>query len=123
MNIILWGLQGLLAATFLFIGIMHLFWSKEVLSANPAMGWMKHTSQTNIRLIGLAEVLGAVGLILPALLNILPGLVAWAALGLGLLMAGAVATHLRLKDAFAFSMVLSVLSLFVFVGRQWVVVL
>ena len=100
---------------------MHLLRSKADLAANPSMAWTAGFDGRSIRLIGLAEVAGAVGLILPGLLNIYPLLVPVAALGLGLLMAGAVATHLRLGDAFAPSLVLSLLSLVVFVGRGWFV--
>lgn len=119
MNTVLWTLQGLLAVAFLGVGLTHLLRSKEALAANPQMAWTARFDQRSIRLIGLAEVAGALGLVLPGLLNVLPVLVPWAALGLGLLMAGAVATHLRLRDAFAPSLVLCVLSLVVFIGRGW----
>lgn len=121
MDIVLWTVQGLLAAVFLGSGVMHLTRPKEVLAANPTFAWTKNVDQRGIHLIGAAEVAGAVGLILPGALNIAPALVAWAGLGLALLMAGAVYTHLRLRDAFAPALLLGLLSLFVFVGRQWVV--
>lgn len=93
MNIALWIVQGLLALMYLMAGSMKLRTPKEALLER--MGWVEDFSQTQIRLIGVAEILGALGLILPGLLGIYPALTAWAAGGLTLLMAGATYTHFR----------------------------
>jgi hypothetical protein len=87
-NRALWIVQGLLAALFLFAGGMKLITPIEVLSVmSPFPGEF-------IRFIGICEVLGAVGLILPYALRILPGLTALAAAGLVVIMVGATVTTL-----------------------------
>jgi hypothetical protein len=83
MNFALWIVQGLLALLFLFTGGMKLVLPLEVLTAqSPLPGWF-------VRFLGVAEVLGALGLILPGLLRIRPGLTPLAAAGLVILMIGA----------------------------------
>ncbi len=61
-------------------------------------GWAQDFSPTRIRLIGLAEILSAIGLVLAAAVHIAPILVPLAAVGLALVMAGAVAVHARRKE-------------------------
>jgi DoxX-like family len=83
MNFALWIVQGLLALLFLFTGGMKLVLPLEVLTAqSPLPGWF-------VRFLGVAEVLGALGLILPGLLRIRPGLTPLAAAGLVIIMIGA----------------------------------
>jgi hypothetical protein len=83
-NVVLWVIQGLLAALFLFAGGMKLVVPLEMLKGPvPLPGGL-------LRFIGVAEVLGAVGLILPALLRVRPGLTPVAAGGLVIIMTGAV---------------------------------
>ena len=89
-NRALWIVQGLLAALFLFAGGMKLITPVEVLSV------MSPFSGEVIRFIGVCEVLGAVGLILPYALRILPGLTALAAAGLVVIMVGATVTTLAI---------------------------
>jgi hypothetical protein len=77
------------------------------------MAWAKDFSPASIRGIGGIELIGAVGLIVPAALDVAPVLTPVAALGLALTMAGAVVVHLRLgerKEA-APALVLGVLAL------------
>src|SRR5215208_1815118 len=89
-NRALWIVQGLLAAVFLFAGGMKLITPVEVLSAmSPFPGEF-------IRFIGVCEVLGAVGLIMPYALRILPGLTALAAAGLLVIMVGATVSTLAI---------------------------
>ena len=59
------------------------------------MAWVEGYSQRQIRLIGALEVLGAIGLVLPAFTGILPWLTPLAAIGLALLMVGAAVIHIR----------------------------
>ena len=89
MNVI----QVLLAIVFLLAGSMKLIQPKEKLA--ESMQWVEGFSQNQIRLIGVLEILGAVGLVLPAWTGILPWLTPMAAVGLALLMVGAILTHLR----------------------------
>ena len=82
-NIALWIVQGLLAVIFLVAGSMKLILPIEALSGPVAL------PGPFLRFIGVAEVLGAIGLILPWLLRIRPGLTPLAAAGLVVVMAGA----------------------------------
>ncbi|MFO0682998.1 MAG: DoxX family protein [Sandaracinus sp.] len=117
MNYALWGLQGLLALVFLAAGGNKLAQSREKLLANPMMGWANDFSSSQIKLIGLAEVLGAIGLVAPYATGILPILTPVAALALAVLMLGAAATHARRKEPWIPPVVLAVLSLGLAAGR------
>ncbi|MBV9692013.1 MAG: DoxX family protein [Ktedonobacteraceae bacterium] len=85
MTVSLWIFQGLLALLFLFAGSMKLVLPIEVLTEQTPLPGLF------LRFIGIAEVLGAIGLILPCLLRILPGLTPVAACGLLIIMLGATA--------------------------------
>jgi uncharacterized membrane protein YphA (DoxX/SURF4 family) len=119
MNIVLWILAGLLALVFLGAGAMKLTQSKEKLAANPNMAWTEQFSAGTVKLIGLLEVLAAIGLILPAALDIVPILVPLAAVGLVLIMIGAALTHARRNEnqAVIINVVLLALAAFVVWGR------
>lgn len=91
----LWIVTGLLAAVYLFSGIVKLIVPPERLATVPAGGWVNDFDATTVRAIGVLEILGALGLVLPAALGIAPILVPLASLGLALLMGGAVLTRLR----------------------------
>ena len=92
----MWVVQLLLAAAFLAAGGMKLSQPKEKLAAN--MAWVEDFSPGTVRLIGALEVLGALGLVLPALTGVLPWLTPLAAVGLALTMVGAILTHLNRKE-------------------------
>lgn len=94
MNIVLWVVAGLLAAVFLGAGLMKVSQPKPKL-AKAGMGWVDDVSVGTLRFIGTVEILAAIGLILPAALHIAPVLVPLAAVGIVLVMIGAVATHAR----------------------------
>ena len=84
----LWVVQSLLAALFVFAGSMKLILPVEVLTQQVALpGWF-------LRFIGTCEVLGAIGLVLPTALRILPILTPVAATGLAVIMTGAVVVTL-----------------------------
>ena len=119
MNIALWVLQVLLGLLFAGSGAAKLAQPKQQMLKSPRMGWAGDFSQSSIRLIGLAEVLGGVGLILPAALKVLPVLTPLAALGLSSIMFGAVMTHARRREPFVPSLVLALLALVVYIGRFW----
>jgi uncharacterized membrane protein len=80
--------QGLLAALFLFAGVIKLVLPAEALVGPVPM------PVAFLRFIGVCEVLGALGLILPGLLKIRPGLTPLAAAGLVIIMIGATVTTL-----------------------------
>jgi uncharacterized membrane protein YphA (DoxX/SURF4 family) len=86
MNITLWIAQGVLAAVFLFSGGMKFVMSIEDMTQQmPMPGWF-------LRFIGVCEALGALGVILPWLTRIRPGLTPLAAAGLVIIMIGATVT-------------------------------
>jgi len=118
MNIALWVLQVLLAGAFGMAGTMKIIRSKEELAENN-MDWVEDFSETQIKGIGVLEILGAIGVILPMLTNILPWLTAWAAAGLALVMVGAAVTHTRRGEnqMIAINAVLFLLAIFVAIGR------
>lgn len=93
MNILLWVIQALLALVFLAAGLTKVIRSREQLRAQ--MGWVESFPAGAVKLIGAAEIAGAAGLILPAVLHIAIVLTPLAATGLAVLMVGAVVTHLR----------------------------
>ena len=99
MNLALWIVTGLLAAAYLFSGVGKLIMSREKIAAmSHGTDWVEDFSPGTLKIIGVLEVLAAVGLVLPALLDIAPVLVPLAAVGLVLLMAGAVITRLRRRE-------------------------
>ena len=115
MNIALWIVQGLLAALFLFAGGVKLVMSIEEMMKQmplPLPGWF-------LRFTGMVEVLGALGLILPWLLRIRPGLTPLAAAGLVIVMTGATAYNLATGDVATalITLVVGILSAFVAYGR------
>jgi uncharacterized membrane protein len=116
-NVFLWIVAILLAAAFAGAGVMHAFQSKEKL--DKALGWTEDFSATQVKGIGVVELLGAVGLILPAATDIATVLTPLAATGLGLLMLGAMATHVRRKEpqGVAVNLVLLALAVVVAWGR------
>jgi uncharacterized membrane protein YphA (DoxX/SURF4 family) len=89
-GVALWTVQGLLALLFLFAGGMKLAVPPEMLAA------MTPLPVPFMRFIGLVEVLGGLGLVLPALTRIRPGLTPLAAGGLALEMIGATATTIAI---------------------------
>lgn len=117
MNAALWVVQGLLAVAFLGAGVMKATQPKEKLAAN--MGWVEDFSGSTVRLIGVVEVLAAVGLVLPAVTGIAPVLTPLAAVGLAVVMVLAAITHARRGEAqlIGVNLVLLLLSAFVAWGR------
>jgi DoxX-like family len=93
MDKMIWAIQILLALVIGAAGTMKLVRSKAQLAANPQMGWVQTFPEAQIKLLGAAEVLGAIGLIVPTATGIAPYLAGTAAACLAVLMGGAVATH------------------------------
>lgn len=116
MNVVAWILQIVLAVAFLAAGGMKLARPKPAL-VGAGLGWAEDFSDSNVKLIGAVEVIGAIGLVVPWLTGIAPVLTPLAAVGLALVMGGAVVTHVRRKEQFVPPLVLGVLSLVVAVLR------
>jgi uncharacterized membrane protein len=117
MNVFLWIVQGLLAAMFLLAGITKLTQPRDKLTAQ--LPWANDFSTPVVRLIGLAELAGALGLILPAKTGIATVLTPLAASGLAVIMLLAMAVHARRKEplAIAFNAVLLIAAVIVVWGR------
>jgi len=114
MNILLWIIQSLLSLLFIFAGVMKFLMPvAEMQKGAPVVlpGWFFH-------FIGVCEILGGVGLILPALLRIKPGLTPLAATGLGIITLGAAVITVKMGVSMAaFPFVICLLSFFVAFGR------
>jgi hypothetical protein len=113
MTVALWIVQGLLALLFLFAGVMKFVMTVEEMTKEiPLPGAFLH-------FIGGAEILGAIGLIVPSLLRIKPGLTPLAAVGLAVIMVGATVLTLRIGTVAMALMplVVGILAVFVAYGR------
>ncbi len=96
MGTFLWILQWVLALMFLMAGVMKMMQPKEKLAEK--MGWVNDFSSGAVKTIGMLEVLGAIGLVVPPLVGVAPDLTPAAAAGLVLLMIGAARVHLRRNE-------------------------
>ena len=116
MSIALWVGQILLAIVFLMVGGMKTTQSKEKLDES---GFAENFSLSTVRLIGVLEVLGAIGIVLPALTGILPWLTPLAAVGFALTMIGAAITHLQRSEYsnITVNVIIFALAVFVAYGR------
>src|SRR5688572_8706661 len=117
MNIALWVAQGLLAFAFLASGTLKLITPKE--KARDRMAWVDDFNEPTLKFIGAAEVLAAIGLILPAATGIAPVLTPIAPPGLAVIMALAMLVHVRRREwnMLPVNAVLLVIALFVAWGR------
>lgn len=117
MDIALWIVSGILAAVYLGAGILKSTRPKDRLQ--PMLPWVEDLTATQVRLIGVAEFLGAIGLILPWLTGIAPVLTPLAAVGLVIVQVGAVVVHLRRREpqVLPVNIVLLLAAGFVAVGR------
>lgn len=116
MNLLIWIIQGLLAGAFLVGGIVKLTVSRTKVREKVG-GWVEDFKEFEVRIIGLLEVLGSLGLILPMVFNTFPILTPIAAGGLGITMVVAAQTHLRRKESIVANVILLILNLFVVLGR------
>ncbi|QKE83164.1 DoxX family protein [Arthrobacter sp. NEB 688] len=118
MNIVLWVVAVVLALAFLAAGAMKLTRPKAAL-AESGLAWVEDFSPGAVKGIGAVEVLGALGLVLPAVTGIAPVLVPLAATGLALTMLGAAVVHGRRGETqmIGINVVLLLLAAFVAWGR------
>lgn len=115
MNIALWMLQGVLAIGFMLTGMTKMFMPIDSLAAG--MTWVESVPEWLVRFIGVAEVAGAVGLIVPAATRIKPILTPIAAGGLGLVIA--MATGLHIARGEYPNLGVTVILLVLLVGLMW----
>jgi uncharacterized membrane protein YphA (DoxX/SURF4 family) len=116
MNIVLWILQFVLGIYFIFVGVNHFI----VPPGLPApMAWMYELSPGLHIFSGTAEILGGLGLILPAVTKIQTRLVPLAAAGLVLVMIGAMVWHIQRGEYsnIVMNLILAGLAAFVAYGR------
>ena len=113
MNMALWIVQVVLAGMFLMAGVIKVFQYEQALARSPVM------SRGLVTFIGVSELLGGLGLLLPALTHILPWLTPLAAVGLAVIMLLATLFHIRRGEGRAVitPIVLLALSAFVVYGR------
>lgn len=119
MNTALWIVAGILAAANLAAGAFKLVAPYDKIVSNPNLTWAEDFSPNQVRGIGLAELLGAAGLILPWATGIAEVLTPVAAIGIAALQAGAFVTHARRRETknLPVNLVLIALAVFVAVGR------
>lgn len=118
MNTAIWIAQILVALVFIGSGLSKLAQPYEKLAAQ--MGYVNDFTPGAIRAIGVWEVLGGIGVVLPAWTGILPWLTPLAAGGLAVNMGGAISTHMRRREVpmILFNLVLLGLAMFVVYGRM-----
>lgn len=117
MDTLLWILQALLAAIFLITGSIKLSQPRAKLAAGP-MKWAADVTDAQFKAIGGVELLGAVGVVLPAAVKIAPVLTPLAATGLAVTMVAAARTHLKLGERDRVAVPLLVLLIAVFVAIE-----
>jgi uncharacterized membrane protein YphA (DoxX/SURF4 family) len=117
MNIALWIAQILLV---LLYGMAGAFKTFQVAKVREQMPWAKDRSDAFIRFVGISELLGALGMVLPLLTGILPWLTPLAAAGLTIIQLLAIfSEHLPKKEykVIPMNVVLMALSIFIVIGR------
>ena len=90
--------QGVLGLLFTVGGLLKLTLPYATYTNMPGVGWSKEFKPEHVRLIGVLEMSGGVGLIVPLFLQSLTMLTPLAAVGIALYMSGAMATHLRRSE-------------------------
>jgi len=118
LNIALWVVQVLLAVAFFFAGFGKA--TRPLAELNQNMAWTTAVPLPLTRFIGVCEMLGAIGLLVPALARIMPRLTSLAALGLALIMALAAVFHL-FRGEYPFilpNVILGGLAVFIAWGRS-----
>jgi hypothetical protein len=118
-NTALWIVQGLLVLVYLAAGGLKVVRPRERLVASGDFDWMKDTSDAGVRAVGLVEILGALGVILPWLTGIAPILTPIAAIGLVVVQIGALRVHLvrNERQPLPANVFLLLLAAFAAVGR------
>ncbi|WNV87188.1 DoxX family protein [Umezawaea sp. Da 62-37] len=96
MDIAYWVVGGLLALFYAYGGVVKVIRSRDQL--RPMMAWVDRMPLPAVRAIGVVELLGALGLVLPPLTGVAPWLALVAAIGFVLLQIGAIPTHLTGGD-------------------------
>lgn len=117
LNIALWIAQILLGALFIMAGSMKS--TQPLAELSKSLPWVNDFSLGMVRFIGISQLLGGIGLLLPALLRIKPILTSLAALGLCLIMIFSFIYHINKGEyeALGINVVLGAIALFIAWGR------
>jgi uncharacterized membrane protein YphA (DoxX/SURF4 family) len=113
-NIALWAVQVLLGLMFLMAGVMKA--SQPIETMAESLPWVTDVSAGLVRFIGVSELLGGLGLLLPSLLRIKPFLTVWAAIGLAAVMIFAAIFHGSRGEFSAIGMNVVMAAMFVFIA-------
>ncbi len=116
MNIALWIVQGLLALMFIFAGMTKAFQYEK---AKASMPWVKDSSKGLVTFIGVSELLGGLGLIIPLATGVVPYLTPISAIALAVVMLLAAGFHAKRKEyqGIVMNIILLALAVFVAIGR------
>lgn len=116
MDILLWIVQIILGLSFLMFGSMKAFQYEK---SKQTLPWVKDSKKGLVIFVGIAELLGGIGLILPTAFNIIPILTPIAASGIAIIMISATFLHLSRKEnqSITINIVLLALAIFVAFGR------
>ena len=116
MNTIIWIAQGILAAVFLADGLLKLTNTRAALKDRTP--YVEDFTDGQVKAIGTVEVLGAIGVVLPAALKVLPVLSPIAACGQALTMIAAAATLIRRGESAHVPLNVFIFALAVFVAVE-----
>ena len=117
MNVALWIVQGLLAFAFIAAGTMKVFAYEKYKAMSEKKNGPTGPSRGLITFIGMAEIAGSLGIVLPMATNIAPWLSPCAAVGLAIIMLLAIGFHVRRHESVAAPVILFLLAGFVVFGR------
>ena len=117
MNIVLWIVQVLVAIMFLMVGFMKAFQSLDTLA--KSFKWVPSFPPAFVRFLGICEILGAIGILLPPLIHILPWLAIAAAVGFIVAAGGGAVVHILRGEysVIGVNIILIILCIFVIYGR------
>jgi uncharacterized membrane protein len=121
MNIVLWIVQVLVGLAFIMVGVNHGFRAEQI-KTQQGMQWVSALPQGLLLFIGICEILGGVGVILPAATGVLSWLTPLAAALLAVMMLLAAGFHLPRKEYpnMVFNLILLALAAFIAYGRYFI---
>lgn len=116
-NILLWIAQVLLAALFIMVGLTKSF--QPIEEIGKMLPWVNNSPAALVRFIGISELLGGIGLLLPSILRIQPRLTPLAALGLAVVMILATAFHIYRGEyeVIGMNIFIGLIAYFIYWGR------
>lgn len=118
MNIGLWIAQVLLAIMFIMAGVMKVSQPIEILA--ESLPWVTSTSTVLVRFIGISELLGGLGLLIPSVFRFKPFLTVWASVGLAVIMVFAAIFHTTRSEfsGIVTNLIIMTIALFIAWGRS-----